>query len=293
MKETLQRLFAHMQWADEEVHVRCRDAHGEAEVAHLTEALRLYSHIVAAERLWYLRLQKEDWDELLRRLRGREVDFFVAEVSTLEQELDLAIEPMAEHPLFFVPAGQFDVARVDVVVSVAKGDLVTQVDREPIDWSPAELEGAKDSCGGDLAGDLSVEPVHWTSWAVRSQTPVVGQLFPDRRQISVEWRPVAVVWEDLTGSTCDPYEVNESLDVCEAKLGFGTTGPGSWVEPVISYCASDDGPDACELTWTMPVSRALDLEHDLGLAESRASASIVLWPEADPGPTPDPFAPFP
>lgn len=61
MKETLQRLFAHMQWADEQVHARCRDAHGEAEVAHLTEALRLYSHIVAAERLWYLRLQKEDW----------------------------------------------------------------------------------------------------------------------------------------------------------------------------------------------------------------------------------------
>ena len=61
MKEALQRLYSHMQWADEQVHARCRDAHGEAEVAHLTEALRLYSHIVAAERLWYLRLQKEDW----------------------------------------------------------------------------------------------------------------------------------------------------------------------------------------------------------------------------------------
>src|SRR5512145_87002 len=61
MKETLQRLYTHMQWADEQVHARCREAHGEMEVAHLTEALRLYSHIVAAERLWYLRLQKEDW----------------------------------------------------------------------------------------------------------------------------------------------------------------------------------------------------------------------------------------
>jgi uncharacterized damage-inducible protein DinB len=61
MKETLQRLFAHMQWADDQIHARCRDAHGEMEVAHLTEALRLYAHIVAAERLWFLRLQKQDW----------------------------------------------------------------------------------------------------------------------------------------------------------------------------------------------------------------------------------------
>ncbi len=61
MKETLQRLFAHMKWADEQVYARCHAAHGEVEVAHLTEALRLYAHIVAAERLWYLRLLKEDW----------------------------------------------------------------------------------------------------------------------------------------------------------------------------------------------------------------------------------------
>lgn len=61
MKETLQRLYAHMRWADDQVYIRCRDAHGEVEVAHLTEALRLFSHIVAAERLWYLRLQKQDW----------------------------------------------------------------------------------------------------------------------------------------------------------------------------------------------------------------------------------------
>lgn len=60
MKETIRRLFEHMHWADEEIYARCRDAHGEMEVAHLTEALRLFSHIVAAERLWYLRLKKED-----------------------------------------------------------------------------------------------------------------------------------------------------------------------------------------------------------------------------------------
>src|SRR5262245_11111303 len=60
MKEVIRRLFDHMEWADQEIYRRCHDAHGEMEVAHLTEALRLYSHIVAAERLWYLRLQRQD-----------------------------------------------------------------------------------------------------------------------------------------------------------------------------------------------------------------------------------------
>jgi uncharacterized damage-inducible protein DinB len=61
MKETLQRLMAHMQWADQQVLARCRDAHAEVEVAHLTEAMRLYAHVLGTERVWYLRLQKEDW----------------------------------------------------------------------------------------------------------------------------------------------------------------------------------------------------------------------------------------
>jgi DNA-binding transcriptional LysR family regulator len=49
-----------------------------------------------------VRLQVRDWDELLRRLRARELDFFIAEISTLQQEHDLDIEPMSVHPLFFV-----------------------------------------------------------------------------------------------------------------------------------------------------------------------------------------------
>jgi hypothetical protein len=61
MKETLQRLFNHMQWADAKVLARCRDAHAEVEVAHLTEAVRLYAHVLGTERVWYLRLQKQDW----------------------------------------------------------------------------------------------------------------------------------------------------------------------------------------------------------------------------------------
>jgi uncharacterized damage-inducible protein DinB len=61
MKETLQRLIAHMSWADQQVLARFRDAHAEVEVAHLTEALRLYAHVLGAERVWHLRLQKQDW----------------------------------------------------------------------------------------------------------------------------------------------------------------------------------------------------------------------------------------
>ena len=49
-----------------------------------------------------VRLQVRDWDELLHQLRARELDFFVAETSTLLQEHDLDIEAMAGHPLFFV-----------------------------------------------------------------------------------------------------------------------------------------------------------------------------------------------
>jgi DNA-binding transcriptional LysR family regulator len=49
-----------------------------------------------------VRLQVRDWDELLRQLRARELDFFVAEISTLLQEHDLEIDAMEEHPLYFV-----------------------------------------------------------------------------------------------------------------------------------------------------------------------------------------------
>ena len=47
-------------------------------------------------------LLRGDWDELLRRLRAREVDFLVCETSTLEGERDLEIEPLPPHAFFFV-----------------------------------------------------------------------------------------------------------------------------------------------------------------------------------------------
>jgi DNA-binding transcriptional LysR family regulator len=43
---------------------------------------------------------------LLQRLRARESDFFIAEISTIHREPDLVAEPMSEHALYFV--GQRD-----------------------------------------------------------------------------------------------------------------------------------------------------------------------------------------
>jgi len=65
-----------------------------------------------------VRLILRDWDELLRRLRGREIELFVAETSTIEQENDLSIETIDPHPLFFVGrAGHPLAGRDDLDVS--------------------------------------------------------------------------------------------------------------------------------------------------------------------------------
>ncbi len=62
-----------------------------------------------------------NWDELLRLLRSRELDFFVGEVSTLAHEPDIEIADLAEaHPLFFIArsghplAGRHDVSAAEV-----------------------------------------------------------------------------------------------------------------------------------------------------------------------------------
>jgi DNA-binding transcriptional LysR family regulator len=50
-----------------------------------------------------LRVRSGDWDELLQRLRSRELDFFVAETSTLHHEADIEVAPLdATHALYFV-----------------------------------------------------------------------------------------------------------------------------------------------------------------------------------------------
>jgi DNA-binding transcriptional LysR family regulator len=49
-----------------------------------------------------VRVMMRDWDELLRRLRAREIEFFVAEFSTFGNENDLDIEPLSPHPSFII-----------------------------------------------------------------------------------------------------------------------------------------------------------------------------------------------
>ena len=49
-----------------------------------------------------VRVMMRDWDELLRRLRAREIEFFVAEISTFGSESDLEIEPLEPHPMFIL-----------------------------------------------------------------------------------------------------------------------------------------------------------------------------------------------
>lgn len=55
MQEALQRLVAHMRWADGRVYDHLRQAEEP------DEPLKFYAHIVAAERIWYLRLHEENW----------------------------------------------------------------------------------------------------------------------------------------------------------------------------------------------------------------------------------------
>ena len=54
-----------------------------------------YSRIV-------VRVMMRDWDDLLRRLRAREIEFFVAEISTLGSEDDLDIEALEPHATFIL-----------------------------------------------------------------------------------------------------------------------------------------------------------------------------------------------
>lgn len=55
MKEALIRLLEHMKWADVQVLAALRATPPPA------EALKWYAHVIAAERVWYLRLENEDW----------------------------------------------------------------------------------------------------------------------------------------------------------------------------------------------------------------------------------------
>ncbi len=49
-----------------------------------------------------VRVMMREWDELLRRLRAREIEFFVAEISTFGGEVDLEVEPLGVHATFIL-----------------------------------------------------------------------------------------------------------------------------------------------------------------------------------------------
>jgi uncharacterized damage-inducible protein DinB len=55
MQEALTRLFAHMRWADQQVLEQLKTAD------EVHEPLKFYAHVLAAERLWYLRIHEENW----------------------------------------------------------------------------------------------------------------------------------------------------------------------------------------------------------------------------------------
>lgn len=61
------------------------------------------TRFVAAHPLVRVRVViRGDWDDLLRRLRARELEFFIAETSTLVGEHDLDVELLKPHPVYFV-----------------------------------------------------------------------------------------------------------------------------------------------------------------------------------------------
>ncbi len=63
---------------------------------------RAVAGFIEAHPHFRLRIEIRNWDELLPRLRNQELDLFVAETSTLEQEADLQVEPLSRHPLYLV-----------------------------------------------------------------------------------------------------------------------------------------------------------------------------------------------
>jgi len=69
------------------------------------------TRFISTHPLISVRLQLADWDVLLPRLRAREMDFFVAEISTLQREPDLIVEPMSAHTLYFVGRRDHPLAR--------------------------------------------------------------------------------------------------------------------------------------------------------------------------------------
>ncbi len=188
-----------------------------------------------------------------------------------------------ERVILFARPSEADVAMFSVDLWVAKGDVI-QTDDEPTNWTAGELAGdSAAGCRPDLEGDLTVRPIYWTYWRVENRTPVLGSMFPDERRLAVEWRPATMVGHlRSSGATCDPMTASDNataVDPCELSEQLSGARPASFIEPEVVYCAKAGNPASCHLASTMPLKTLLDLEHDLGLAVSSASAYQLLWPE--------------
>ena len=55
MKPVFQRLIEHMKWADAQALARLRGSPDDE------ASLKWYAHVIATERVWYLRLNSQDW----------------------------------------------------------------------------------------------------------------------------------------------------------------------------------------------------------------------------------------
>jgi DNA-binding transcriptional LysR family regulator len=65
-----------------------------------------------------VRVMMREWDQLLHRLRAREIDFFVAEFSTISGETDIDVEPLDSHPqLTYVRQGHPLAARAPLSIA--------------------------------------------------------------------------------------------------------------------------------------------------------------------------------
>jgi DNA-binding transcriptional LysR family regulator len=60
------------------------------------------ARFISGDDLVRVRVLQANWDDFPRRLRARELDFFVAEFSTLVGEHDLEVRPMEQHQGYFV-----------------------------------------------------------------------------------------------------------------------------------------------------------------------------------------------
>jgi hypothetical protein len=185
-----------------------------------------------------------------------------------------------ERVLLFARPPEVDVAQFFVNLSVAKGEVI-QTDERPTSWTSTELNAnTANWCQEDVAGDLTVPPIYWTYWRVENRTPLINMFVHDERAIAVEWRPAR--WSgrgQSTGTECDPTQVTDASgsDPCVPTELIGSDRPGSFVDPTIAFCQKATDPTTCHLTSTLPLKTLFDLEHELGMSSSSASASVVLW----------------